>query len=190
MNSIKKKILIAIAATAALANLSCSGELTDSAAPVELVATVSQTISQIDLQAGAAGCTGTIGTINMRVIPKNSDAVGNLVSVRVTRYRVSYRRTDGGTLVPAPFVRSIDTLIGVGQTAALTNFIIIEGGAVSQAPFAALLPQNGGRDPETGHPRVKLEVLVELFGETLGGDNVFDSTTIPLDFCFDCGGCD
>jgi len=189
MNRIKKKLLIVIAALAAITNLSCNGELTDSAAPVELIATVSQTISQIDLESGAGGCTGTIGTINMQVVPKNSTAVGNLVSVRVTRYRVSYRRTDGGTLVPAPFVRSIDTIIGVGQSAALTGFIILEGGAISQAPFAALLPQNGGRDPETGRDRVKLEVIVEIFGETLGGDNVFDSTTIPLDFCFDCQGC-
>jgi hypothetical protein len=28
-----------------------------------------------------------------------------------------------------------------------------------------------------------------VFGETLGGDNVFDSTTIPLEFCYDCEGC-
>jgi hypothetical protein len=36
---------------------------------------------------------------------------------------------------------------------------------------------------------VKLEVILEVFGETLAGDNVFDSTAFPLEFCFDCGGC-
>ncbi len=189
MSTMKKKLIIAIVAVAALGAMSCSSELTDNAAPVELVVTMSQTIQQIDLDPGAAGCTGTVGTINMQVFPKNSAAVGDLLSVRVRRYRVSYRRTDGGTLVPAPFVRSIDTLIGVNESAGLTNFLILEGEAIRQAPFAALLPQNGGRDPETGRTTVKLEVIVEIFGETLGGDNVFDSTAFPLDFCFACGGC-
>jgi len=65
----------------------------------------------------------------------------------------------------------------------------IEADALSQAPFAALQPQNGGRDAETGRPVVKLEVILEVFGETLAGDNVFDSTVFPLEFCFGCGGC-
>jgi hypothetical protein len=189
MSTMKKKLILAIVALAALGTLSCSSELTDNAAPVELVVTMTQTISQIDLEPTAAGCTGNVGTVNMQVIPKNATAEGTLLSVRVRRYRVSYRRVDGGTMVPAPFVRSIDTLIGIGQTAGLTNFLILEGEAIAQAPFAALLPQNGGRDPETGRSTVKLEVVVEIFGETLGGENVYDSTTFPLDFCFACGGC-
>ena len=180
---------LAVAALTALTLLSCSGELTDNAAPVELVVTHDQTIGLVDLAPNNdPDCNQELGTIKMTLIPKNANATGNLVQVRVTRYRVSYRRTDGGTLVPAPFVRAIDTLVGVGEGTNAT-FRIFEAGAVGQAPFAALLPQNGGRDPETLRPFVRLEVVLEVFGETLAGDNVYDSTRIPLEFCYNCGGC-
>jgi hypothetical protein len=34
-----------------------------------------------------------------------------------------------------------------------------------------------------------MDVIVEIFGETLGGDAVYDATRFPLDFCYSCGGC-
>lgn len=192
MNTMKKTKMLAVVALAALMTLSCSDELTDNAAPVELVVTNTQTLTQLELNPLVAAedddCDEFIGTINMQIFPKNGSATGNFVQVRVTRYRVSYRRLDGGTLVPAPFVRPIDTLIGLGDTAG-SNFTVIESDAIIQAPFVALRPENGGRDPETGRPRVTLQVIVEVFGETLGGDNVYDSTSFPLEFCWSCGGC-
>lgn len=181
--------VLTIAALAAIASLSCSGELTDNAAPVEFVVTHTSTVSVLDIAPNNdPECNADLGTIQMRVIPKNTSVGGNLVQVRVNRYRVSYRRTDGGTVVPAMFVRAIDTLVGVGQTAP-ASFSLFELGALSQAPFVSLLPQNGGRDPETLRPFIRLEVILEVYGETLAGDNVYDSTTIPLEFCYDCGGC-
>jgi len=187
--TMKKRLMIAVLAVVALASLSCSHELANNAAPVELVLSTTQTIHVIDLQSGATGCDTGLGTITMQVFAKNSNATSTLTSVRVNRYRVSYRRIDGGTLVPRSFVRSIDSLINIGAAVGLSDFIVFESDAFSQAPFAALQPQNGNRDPETGRPTVKLEVIVEVFGETLGGDNVSDSTAFVLDFCFDCGGC-
>lgn len=188
MDMLRRTRTILIVAALAAVVFGCSGELSDSGTPVQLVVTNSQSISQIDL-AGGTGCTGTVGTINMQVIPKNSNVTGSFVQVRVTRYRVSYQRTDGGSQVPQSFVRSTDQLIGTGVTAQLSGFVILEGDATTQAPFAALLPQNGGRDPVTGRPQVKMDVIVEIFGETLGGDRVYDATRFPLDFCYQCGGC-
>jgi hypothetical protein len=187
-----KKQLIALAACAlAAALMGCSSELTSNAAPVEFVVTNTQNLQRLDISDNTdADCDESVGTINMQVIPKNTSITGSLNSVRVTRYRVSYQRTDGGRLVPASFVRTVDTIIAAGASGSLTEFVILEGDAINQAPFAALLPQNGGRDPDTGRPLVKMDVIVEIFGETLGGDNVFDATRFPLDFCFDCGGCD
>jgi hypothetical protein len=191
MKTMKTRLTLTVAAVAALATLSCSSELTNNAAPVEFVVTNTQILSRLDLDPtnGDADCNQNIGTINLQVFPKNDSATGNFVQVRATRYRVSYRRTDGGTLVPSPFVRSIDTLVGPGAPVG-SNFTVVEADAVTQAPFAALLPQNGGRDAETGRPVVKMEVILEVFGETLAGDNVYDSTAFPLEFCFACGGCD
>jgi hypothetical protein len=188
--TMKKRLMIAVLAVVALASLSCSHELAQNAAPVELVLSTTQELHQIDLQFGATGCSVGLGTITMQVFPKNANSSGTLLSaVRVNRYRVSYRRIDGGTLVPRSFVRSMDALINQGDSVGLSDFIIFEADALSQAPFAALQPQNGSRDPETGRPTVKLEVIIEVFGETLGGDNVSDSTAFVLDFCFECGGC-
>jgi hypothetical protein len=192
MRTTMNRKLIALAASSlAAAVFGCSSELTDNSAPVELVVTNTQNIQQIDLAPNDdPDCQESVGTINMNVIAKNPSVGGDFTAVRVTRYRVSYQRTDGGRQVPASFVRSIDTLINVGQSSGLEEFVILEGDAVRFAPFAALLPQNGGRDPDTGRDRVKMDVIVELFGETLGGDNVYDSTRFPLDFCYDCNGCE
>jgi hypothetical protein len=190
MNIMRNRFTLAVVALAAVAALSCSTELTDNAAPVQLVVTNTQNLTLLDIDPlnTDTECQEQVGTINMQVIPKNSSAIGDFVQVRVRRYRVSYRRTDGGTIVPPSFVRSIDTLIGVNDTAT-SNFTVLEADALTQAPFAALRPQNGGRDAETGRPFVKLEVTLEVFGETLAGDSVFDSTAFPLEFCYGCGGC-
>jgi hypothetical protein len=191
---IMKKTMTLAALMAAAALFGCSGELTDSAAPVELVVTNTQNLSILELNPTIAqtdqDCQQNIGTINMQVIAKRPEAVGSVNAVRVTRYRVSYQRTDGGRLVPAPFVRSIDSLIDVGGSSELSDFLVIEPDALSQAPFAALLPQNGGRDPDTGRPFIKMDVILEVFGETIGGSNVADATRFPLEFCYGCGGCD
>lgn len=189
MINMKKPKLLAAVALAAVCVTGCNSELTNSAAPVELLVTHVQRLSVLDVEPGNdTTCNAEIGTVTMQVRPRNSNATGSQSQVRVNRYRVSYRRTDGGTVVPPQFVRALDTLIAVGGSAG-SDFTLFQLGSFSQAPFAALLPQNGGRDAETLRPVISMEVVLEVFGETLGGDNVYDSTTIPLEFCYDCGGC-
>src|SRR5688500_7302753 len=118
MNIMKNRLILIAAAVVSVATLSCSTELTNNAAPVESVVTNWQPLTRMDLHPKSLDddCNDAIGTINMQVIPKHASAVGEFVQVRAQRYRVSYRRTDGGTVVPASFVRSIDTLIGIGET--------------------------------------------------------------------------
>jgi hypothetical protein len=189
MINMKKSKLLAVVALAALSVSGCSGELTESAAPVELLVTTTQRLTVLDIEPGNEATCGTaIATINMQVRPRTPEGSGPQSQVRISRYRVSYRRTDGGTVVPATFVRALDLLIAPGGSAG-SDFTVFQLGAFSQAPFAALLPQNGGRDAETLRDVISMEVFLEVFGETLGGDNVFDSTVIPLDFCYDCEGC-
>jgi hypothetical protein len=191
MTTMRTTFTVALLALAALVS-GCSGELTNSAAPVELVATTEQNLQLLDLVSPSTDpeCEEDIGTINLLLVPKREGVTTDASQVRITRYRVSYQRTDGGTTVPASFVRSIDTLVSVGETVGVSEFLVVEPDALTQAPFAALRPQNGGRDPVTGRPFVKMDVIVEFFGETLGGDRVYDATRFPLDFCYDCGGCD
>lgn len=187
---------VALIMVVAAAMVSCSSDLSRSSSPVLLVVTNTQDIQQIDLagngSSGNTNCNKDVGTINLEARLKNP-ATGTsqkFNDVRITSYKVSYVRTDGGTSVPAPFVRSIDALIlAGGGTTPMGKFIILTSDAVAQAPFASLLPENGGRDPQTGRPFVGMDVIVQVFGETLAGTSVSGSTRFPLDFCFNCGGC-
>jgi hypothetical protein len=192
--NIRKTISTVAALALATAVLGCNGELNEGAAPVELVATTEQNLQLIELNPDIAAldidCSEDVGTVTLRVLSKGrTDLTGTASQVRVTRYRVSYQRRDGGRLVPAPFVRPMDALITVGGSSGLNDFFVVEPDAINQAPFAALLPQNGGRDPDTNRPIIGLDVIMEFYGETLGGDNVYDATRFPLDFCYGCGGC-
>jgi hypothetical protein len=186
----KKRIMKGVAVAAiTVAALACGGDLSRSASPVELVVTNSQTLSRLDL-AGGANCDQNIGTVSMTALVKNpGDVDQKFNDVRITSYRVSYIRTDGGRLVPSSFVRSIDSLLTVGTASSLTNFQVIQSQAITQAPFAALLPSNGGRDPDTGRSTIGMDVVLEVFGQTLAGENVSGRTRFPLDFCYNCNGC-
>lgn len=178
----------------AVAVLGCNSELNDSSAPVALVVSTTQNVQLVELNPDVArfdvDCQQSIGTVTLRVVSRGRTDLGGTASqVRVTRYRVSYQRRDGGRLVPASFVRPMDTLITVGNLSGLSDFVVVEPDAINQAPFVSLLPQNGGRDPDTQRPIIELDVIMEFFGETLGGDNVYDATRFPIDFCYGCGGC-
>jgi hypothetical protein len=163
--------------------------------PVQLIVTITQNISTIDVEGGALGCDISLGTVNLRSLFLQ-DPAGKIPTddrfndVQLRSYRVTYVRTDGGHQVPEPFVRTISGTVASGSvTSTLNDFQAFGQGAFDQAPFAALLPQNGGRDPETGKPFVQLDVIIEVFGETLAGERVSGTARSPLTFCFHCGGC-
>ena len=186
-------IRIAAIGATALSLVACSSEITKSAAPVELVATNTQNLNRIDILTGAANCNQFIGTIQLQAFIKNPSSQttnSTFEQVRLKSYTVTYARTDGGKLVPASFSRTIDGLLTPGGGAtSLNNFLVFLPEQLTQAPFAALLPQNGGRDPDTGLSTVRMNVTVTVFAQTLAGDDIAASTTFPLDFCYNCNGC-
>lgn len=163
--------------------------------PVQLIVTTKQILHRVDLEAGATGCAVNLATVNLRslllqgglaTIPTDN----RFNDIQLTSYRVSYARTDGGKTIPEPFVRTISGSLTTGSSgSSLSNFQGFAPDATNQAPFAALLPQNGSRDPETGKPFVSMNIILEVFGQTLAGARVSGSTQIPVDFCYHCGGC-
>ena len=196
----RKRNKIAQTAAAVLLMLAAGAcnDINRQEAPVALVVTNTQNLSRLDLAGDVTGstrCQETIATVHMTSVllenPTTNPNVtqADLNTIKIDRYRVSYVRVDGGHLVPAPFVRSISTTVGVGSTAEGTNFVAFEPNAVFNAPFAALLPQNGGRDPETGRSVITMDVVLEVFGTTLAGERVAGNTRMTIDFCFSCGGC-
>src|SRR6476660_1910665 len=100
-------LILVVAATA----FSCGNEFTRSSAPAELVVTNTQDIQQIDLNgngsSGNTNCDKDVGAISVQARLKNpnTNTDQQFNDVRISRYRVSYRRIDGGTAVPSPFVR-------------------------------------------------------------------------------------
>ena len=170
-----------------------SSDLGKQNSPVALVVTNKQDLSTIDIL-GGTGCNVDIGTINLQSFVKNPNANTDisvnpeLNNIQITRYRVSYQRVDGGTLVPAPFVRSIDILLTPGAASSGNKFTILQTDAFTQAPFAALV-SGDGRDPETQRKFITMDVIVEVFGSTLAGETVSGVTRFPLEFCASCGGC-
>lgn len=191
----KKIALIAAIALPSVAILSCNSIGRESA-PVELVVSGTQNLNQIDLQPGAAGCATSIGTVQLSVRLLQSQTNSKLPTnnsfndVKLDRYQVTYQRTDNGRLVPPTFVRSTAQLLtAAGPAQSLSDFIAFETNALNQAPFAALLPQNGGKDPETGLGFVKMDIILTVYGETLAGERVQGSARFPLNFCYNCGGC-
>jgi len=169
-------------------------EINRQSAPVELILSTDQVLQQIDVL-GGTGCNQSIGTVNIKSILLTSSNNANLPvdtrfdDVQLDRYEVTYVRTDGGTLIPQPFVRAISDIITTGGSGTSTPFIAFPPGAFSQAPFVALLPINGGRDPETGKNFVQMELVLTVFGQTLAGERVSGSTRVPLNFCANCNGC-
>jgi len=191
----KQIALIAAIALPSVAILSCNSIARESA-PVTLVVSGLQNINQVDLQAGATGCGTSLGTVQMRVqVLQNPNDPAHPVNitfddVKLDRYQVTYQRTDGGKLIPPSFVRSTaQVLTANGTTETLSDFIAFETNAFNLAPFAALLPQNGGKDPETGLGFVKMDIILTVYGETLAGERVQGSAKFPVNFCFNCGGC-
>jgi hypothetical protein len=191
----KNWIRLVLVGTAILAMSGCNGgELTRSAAPVELLMTVtSQPIQQFDLAVpNDTTCQGNIVqyTITSRVKNPSPTAGAQFTDVHLTSYQVVYTRTDGGTQVPPIYVRTMDMLVAPGGSPSAVTFHITDFHTIfDQAPFVALQPINGGVDPETRKPRVKFNITLTVFGQTLGGDKVSASSTFPLDFCYNCGGC-
>jgi hypothetical protein len=184
-SGIMKIVLVAVMVVAIAG---CSGEGYESSSPVNLVVSHSENLHRIDLNGGAR-CNEQLGTFSFLATARNPDLTGNQLQVRIIRYRVSYQRTDGGTAVPAPYTTSVNFL--VGPTGAIDEQAIqtFRAEAFNQAPFVALRTANGGRDPETGSNRIRMDVIVEFFGETLGGENVYATSRHAMEFCFNCQGC-
>ena len=195
-----KRIALTVASALLVLVAGSCNDINKQEAPVSLVASETQNLQLIDLAGdppGSTNCQKDVSTVhlsNVTIQPQLSNPNPNvsgadLNQIKIDRYEVSYTRTDGGHLVPAPFVRSTSVVIGANASTEGSSFLVFDPNAINQAPFAALLPQNGGVDPETGKPIIGLDVTTTFFGQTLAGSRVSGNTHMTLNFCYACGGC-
>lgn len=182
-----RRITTMLVGVLALFALSSCNDINEAKAPVEMIATFDSSVLVADLGDADCGSSG-LGTLTLSSVIKQPDpSRTDLLDIRLSTMRVTYSRNDGGTIVPKSFVQSISGLIGAGGSGEVSGFLVFQPAAFSEAPFAALLPSNGGRDPETGNSSVGLEITIEVFGETLSGEKVSASTRFPLTICIGCG---
>ena len=176
----KTKVLIALA-LAAVVGLAggCNDPQGQSESPVFL------TVDLVD-QAGLTNInpprTITIPTMTVAAALKNptADDPQGLSNVQLNTYTVTYRRADGGTVVPPVQTFSAGTLVQSGGSSTLTDFPLLSQTAVQGPPFDQLFPFNGGIDRETGSNEIRMFYDVTFFGLTVSGKRVQSSTATGL----------
>jgi len=119
-----------------------------------------------------------IDTINLRSALKDPTGVDTrgFADTQINSYRVAFRRTDGGTLVPPAQVFGAGIVVPVNGTATLSNFPVLYAPALQQTPFDQLLPFNGGIDRETGRDEVDTAFDITFYGTTVSGIRVESET--------------
>ena len=113
-----------------------------------------------------------------------SDPQG-FATVTLESYTVHFRRTDGGTRVPADLNLPVGVILPSGGSASLANFPILPASQIQLSPFDQLLPFNGGFDRETGKAEIDTAFDITFFGHTVAGQRVQSETASgPLLFRF------
>jgi len=197
MSRLKKTVLhCGIALLTCIGTFSCDEDINQQGSPVLLVANVTEAMSQIDFT--DPECSPAV-VYSIRAIPKRTTVPGGtgtveadvrFLDVVIRTMRTSFVRVDGGTVVPPPLVENLSFLVpATGEASEIPARLIFPVEYLREAPFVALTAGAGGRDPETGQPFVRMDMVVEFFGETLAGDPVYTSLRWPATFCFNCGGC-
>jgi hypothetical protein len=171
------------AGCAALAVLAFAGGCTNSQGTTE--SPVFITVS-IELQPGfiniAVPNPVQIQTITLTSHAKDPTSVDTqgFSDVQVNQYTVTYRRTDGGTIVPPPESFGCGVLVAHDGTATLENFPVMYASALQQSPFDQLLPFNGGFDRQTGNSEIDMAFDITFFGTTVSGKRVQSDTASGL----------
>jgi hypothetical protein len=181
----KKTAWITLLLTAAILFApACTNKQAETEAPVYI--TTSLTLQQGFVNVGviAPVQVPTITLTSTLKNPSQSDPQG-FATVTLESYTVHFRRTDGGTRVPADLNLPAGGTIPSGGSATLSNFPILPASEVQLSPFDQLLPFNGGFDRETGKAEIDMVVEISFFGHTVSGHRVQSETaTGPLLFRF------
>jgi hypothetical protein len=119
--------------------------------------------------------------------PSQTDPQG-FADTQMSSYTVRFRRTDGGTRVPAVQTFGVGIVVPSDTSTTLSNFPILPASALQQSPFDQLLPFNGGVDRETGRTEIQLTFDITFFGRTASGHRVQSETASGI-LVFSCAGC-
>ena len=111
----------------------------------------------------------TVTTLNVNsVVARPGSTTSPLMDVELEAIEITFRRVDGGSRVPASLVDRLLFTVPVGGTLTVTNQPIMSLDQLQNPPMSDLLFENGGFDKETGKTFIRMDVIVRVFGRTLG----------------------
>ena len=170
----KRTIAVAFIGLAVFA-AGCTNKQGETEAPVFITVDLELQPGFVDISVPQAV---QVDTITLQSHLKRADATDpqGFADVTIENYVVTYRRTDGGTIVPPPQTFGGGPLVPSGGTATLTNFPIMYASAVQGTPFDQLLPFNGGVDRQTGKTEIDTAFDITFFGHTASGMRVQSET--------------
>lgn len=114
-----------------------------------------------------------IEDITIQNLTADPDGVSSdLMSVELDSYRVTYTRLDEGTRTPPTLVRGSFAQVPADGTATIENLIIVGAPQLTNPPLSDLLFESGGIDTETGDEIIIMDLALQFFGETIGGEEV------------------
>lgn len=114
-----------------------------------------------------------VGNIDINsVVADPNGNTSSLMDVELEAMEVTFRRADSGTRVPPAYVERLLSTIPVGGQLTLNDWPIMSVDQFRNPPLSDLLFENGGFDEETGDTIVRLDVIIRVFGRTLGDRRV------------------
>jgi hypothetical protein len=169
---------------AALFAPGCTNKQGETEAPVYITTSLTLQTGFVNVGVIAPVQVPTIVLASTLKNPQQTDPQG-FATVTLESYTVHFRRTDGGTRVPADLNLPVGVTIPSGGNVTLSNFPVLPASLVQLSPFDQLLPFNGGFDRETGRAEIDMAVDITFFGHTVAGQRVASETASgPLLFRF------
>ena len=136
----------------------------------------------------STGIPPTMKTFIINSIAKNPDAeLSELQDIEVSYFYAEWVRSDGGTVNPQDYRLGWTVLVPAGGTSTCSNVPFMRAEQLLAPPFIDLLPENGGRDSETGATSIRCDAHIKVYGRTVNGCDVVSQEAI-LTFEFYYGG--
>lgn len=183
----KKRVLLAAALLVLAAVPGCTNDEGESESPVFITVSLELQPGFVDVAVPAPVQIQEIELTSRLKNASQADPQG-FADTQINSYTVRFRRTDGGTRVPATKTYGTGIVVPSGGTATLTNFPVLDANDLQQSPFDQLLPFNGGVDRETGRTQISLAFDITFFGRTVSGHRVQSETASGI-LLFTCDGC-
>lgn len=109
-------------------------------------------------------------------LPPGSPSEPTLQEIVVERYEVTYRRTDGGSAIPAGFTRGMNSRVRLTEQGAINlktttiSLVILPATSKTQPPVSFLITP--GLEPDTGYINIQLDAEIRFYGRTIAGEPV------------------